>query len=106
VEGTVEYLTPEESDAYFRSRPFGHKLGALASPQSQVIPDRQMLDERLQDLLAKYSEGDEVPRPAHWGGYRVVAHVIEFWQGRANRLHDRLRYRRSGAEWIIERLAP
>lgn len=106
IEGTVATLTPEESDAYFRSRPFGHKLGALASPQSQVIPDREFLEDRLQKLLANYPSDADVPRPAHWGGYRVAPHAIEFWQGRANRLHDRLRYRKKGDGWIIERLAP
>lgn len=106
VEGQVESVSPAESDAYFRMRPFGHRLGALASPQSQVIPDRQFLEERLKQLLDEYGEDDEVPRPPHWGGYRVAPHTIEFWQGRVNRLHDRLRYRRARDGWIIERLAP
>jgi pyridoxamine 5'-phosphate oxidase len=106
VEGQVEIVSAAESDAYFRSRPFGHRLGALVSPQSQVIPDRQFLEERLQKVAEEYGEDSEVPRPPHWGGYRVAPHTIEFWQGRANRLHDRLRYRRSKDGWIIERLAP
>jgi pyridoxamine 5'-phosphate oxidase len=106
IEGNVEKLSTEESDAYFQSRPFGHKLGAHVSPQSQVIPDRQFLEDRLTALLARYAENVEVSRPSHWGGYRVVPHTIEFWQGRANRLHDRLRYRKSGEGWTIERLAP
>jgi pyridoxamine 5'-phosphate oxidase len=105
VEGTVEKVSAAESDAYFRSRPYGSRLGAVASPQSEVIVGRQMLDERIAQLAALYP--DEVPRPAHWGGYRVAPQVFEFWQGRDSRLHDRLRYRRSaGGAWIIERLAP
>jgi pyridoxamine 5'-phosphate oxidase len=106
VEGRVETVSAAESDAYFRSRPFGHRLGALASPQSQVIPDRQFLEERLQKLTDEHPEDADVARPPHWGGYRVAPHTIEFWQGRANRLHDRLRYRRSKDSWTIERLAP
>jgi pyridoxamine 5'-phosphate oxidase len=106
IEGTVEKLAPEESDAYFRTRPIGNQLGAWASPQSQVIEGRSFLDERLQLLEAQHGAGQEVPRPPHWGGYRVIPQVIEFWQGRANRLHDRLRYRKAGDGWVIERLAP
>lgn len=106
VEGRVEIATAAESDAYFRSRPVGHQLGALASPQSQLIPDRQFLEDRLKILSEELEGTDEVKRPAHWGGYRVIPHTIEFWQGRANRLHDRLRYRRVDEGWVIERLAP
>jgi pyridoxamine 5'-phosphate oxidase len=106
VEGKVEVLSAEESDAYFRSRPFGHKLGAWASPQSEVIVNRQFLEDRLAVLKSQFQEGDDVPRPPHWGGYRVVAQLIEFWQGRENRLHDRLRYRRTNQGWMMERLAP
>jgi pyridoxamine 5'-phosphate oxidase len=106
VEGDVEKVSPAESDAYFRTRPFGHKLGALVSPQSQVIVNREYLEDRLKALQAQFTENDDVPRPAHWGGYRVVPHTIEFWQGRANRMHDRLRYGREGATWCVERLAP
>jgi pyridoxamine 5'-phosphate oxidase len=106
VEGRVEVVTAAESDAYFRSRPFGHQLGALASPQSQQIPDRQFLEDRLKSLSEEFDETADVKRPAHWGGYRVVPYTIEFWQGRANRLHDRLRYCRADEGWNIERLAP
>jgi pyridoxamine 5'-phosphate oxidase len=105
VEGSVERVSAAESDAYFAGRPYGSRLGAIASPQSEVIVGRQLLEQRMAELNGLYP--DEVPRPAHWGGYRVVPEMFEFWQGRENRLHDRLRYRR-GAEtgWIRERLAP
>lgn len=105
VEGRVEVVSAAESDMYFRGRPFGNRLGAVVSPQSEVIPDRETLEARLDELCRQYTD-DEVPRPAHWGGYRVVPATIEFWQGRANRLHDRLRYRRDEAGWRLDRLAP
>jgi pyridoxamine 5'-phosphate oxidase len=105
IEGRVERLPEEESDAYFRSRPRGSQLGAWASPQSQVIPDREFLERRFEEIAATFKEG-EVPRPQFWGGYRVVPQMIEFWQGRLNRLHDRLRYVRGDAGWRIERLGP
>ena len=104
VEGRVERVAAAESDAYFRARPFGHRLGALASPQSQVVASREVLEERLQAFMQQHP--DDVPRPEWWGGYRVVPAAVEFWQGRLNRLHDRLRYRRNGEAWVIERLAP
>ena len=91
VEGRIEILSAEESDAYFRKRPFGHQLGTHVSPQSQVIADRQFLEDRLRAVREQFDETTEVPRPPHWGGYRVLPHAIEFWQGRENRLHDRLR---------------
>jgi pyridoxamine 5'-phosphate oxidase len=105
VEGTIERLSAEESDAYFQTRPRGSQLGAWASPQSQIIPNRELLERNLQELTAKYSSG-QVPRPPHWGGYRLVPQAIEFWAGGDNRLHDRLRYTRDGQGWTVQRLAP
>lgn len=105
VEGPVARVDEAESDAYFTSRPGGSRLGAWASPQSRVIAGRGELDVRLADSAARL--GDNPPRPPHWGGYRVAHEVVEFWQGRPSRLHDRLRYRRGPeGRWIIERLAP
>lgn len=106
ISGRVEMISAAESDAYFHSRPRGHRLGAWTSPQSQVIPSREWLEERLADCKRRFPEGTEVPRPPHWGGYRVFAETIEFWQGRENRLHDRLRYRRADGGWLVERLGP
>ncbi|WP_439639765.1 pyridoxamine 5'-phosphate oxidase [Nevskia sp.] len=107
IEGTVEKLTAAESEAYFRSRPQGSQVGAITSRQSQVIASRAELDARLADNLARYAT-EPVPFDAsQWGGYRLRPEVIEFWQGRDNRSHDRLRYRRSNAGgWVIERLEP
>jgi pyridoxamine 5'-phosphate oxidase len=106
VEGTIERVSERESDAYFQSRPRSSRLGAVVSPQSEVIAGRQVLDSRMAELLREYADR-EVPRPAHWGGYRVVPGLFEFWQGRDSRLHDRLRYRLDeNRHWIIERLAP
>ena len=106
IEGKVEWTTDTESDAYFQSRPRGHQLAAWASSQSEVISGREVLEREMAALMARY-EGKEVPRPPHWGGYRVVPEVIEFWQGRPNRLHDRLCYvRQPGGNWRRDRLAP
>jgi len=107
IEGLVERVSHEESDAYFRTRPFGSQLGAWASNQSEVIAGRDILELRLERLTATYA-GGEVPLPPYWGGYRLAPDVIEFWQGRPNRLHDRLRYSRDGATagWTLERLSP
>jgi pyridoxamine 5'-phosphate oxidase len=105
IEGPVERTSRSESEAYFHSRPPGSQLSAAASPQSQVIDGRAVLEERVARLATSHRDGP-VPLPEFWGGYRVVHEVVEFWQGRPNRLHDRLRYRRVGDRWRIERLAP
>ncbi|WP_028310165.1 pyridoxamine 5'-phosphate oxidase [Derxia gummosa] len=104
IEGKVEKLSPAESDAYYHSRPVNSRLGAWASPQSQVIPDRAFLEAREAEYRVRL--GDSPQRPEHWGGYRLVPDVMEFWQGRPSRLHDRLRYVREAGGWRIERLAP
>ena len=106
VTGTAARVTPEESAAYFRTRPRGGQIGAWASEQSAVIPSRQVLDDRFAELAARWPEGTEVPVPEHWGGVRVTPETVEFWQGRPDRLHDRLRYRRADSGWVVERLAP
>jgi pyridoxamine 5'-phosphate oxidase len=105
IEGQVSRVPDEDSDAYFEGRPRGSQLGAWASEQSRPVRDRGALQERLRELEAEY-EGREVPRPPFWGGYRVKPETIEFWQGRENRLHDRLVYRYSDGLWRRERLQP
>jgi pyridoxamine 5'-phosphate oxidase len=105
VEGRVEPLAPAESDAYFASRPRGAQLSAWASPQSSVIAGREALDRAMADAEARFA-GGEVPRPPHWGGFLVRHEMVELWQGRPNRLHDRVRYMREGDGWRILRLAP
>lgn len=108
VKGRVERIPLEESAAYFATRPRGSQLGAWASHQSEVIADRGVLDARLAELEARYPAGEEVPLPPFWGGYVVVPDSIEFWEARADRLHDRLRYHRDtpGVAWLVERLSP
>ena len=105
IEGVVERVSEEESDQYFHSRPLGSKTGAWASNQSQRIGSRDELEKRFEEFDLKFR--DNVPRPPHWGGYRVQPEVIEFWQGQENRLHDRLRYTlQDDGSWLIDRLAP
>ena len=104
VEGTVTRLGRAESDAYFASRPAGSRVSAAASPQSAVVIDRADLERRVADVRSRH--GDAPPRPENWGGYRLVPATWEFWQHRDDRLHDRLRYRRDGGIWLLERLAP
>lgn len=104
--GTVEEVDRPETEAYFRSRPHGSRLGAWASEQSTVVADRSVLEERYTDLQRRYPDGTDVPVPDHWGGFRVVPQTVELWQGRPSRLHDRLRYRRADGGWVLERLAP
>ena len=105
IEGEVEKVSDAESDEYFHSRPLGSKLGAWASDQSQPVESREQLEKRFEEFASQF--GDNVPRPPHWGGYRVKPAVIEFWQGRENRLHDRLRYTlQPDGAWLIERLGP
>lgn len=106
ISGRVSRVTAEESETYFRSRPLGSQLGAWASHQSEVVSGREVLENRLEELAQEYRT-KPVPLPPYWGGYRLAPETIEFWQGRPNRLHDRLRYAlQDGGEWLIERLSP
>ena len=104
VEGRVEKISEHESDEYFGNRPLGSRHAAIASPQSKVVPDRAALEALFAEAEQRY--GDQTPRPAHWGGYRLLPAAIEFWQGRPNRLHDRVLYTLKSRGWKIERLAP
>tara|TARA_Y200000002_G_scaffold106949_1_gene87394 strand:+ start:3904 stop:4536 length:633 start_codon:yes stop_codon:yes gene_type:complete len=104
INGSISRLSEQESDDYFNSRPYESRIGAWCSPQSQVIKSREVLVNKIQELKKKYP--NEVPRPENWGGYTIVPNEIEFWQGRASRLHDRFLYNKEGENWTINRLAP
>ena len=104
IKGTVERVSPAESDEYFHSRPTASRIGAWASPQSSAIPNREFLEEAEKRFQAEF--GDTPPRPEHWGGYRLQPTEMEFWQGRPSRLHDRIHYKLDGSSWKIGRLAP
>lgn len=106
IEGRVEQVSPEESEVYFHSRPRDSQLGAWASPQSQVIVDRSVIETAMADLQATYASQTTLPLPPHWGGYRVIPDHFEFWQGRESRLHDRIRYTPLADGWVLDRLAP
>jgi pyridoxamine 5'-phosphate oxidase len=104
--GRVEPVDRADTEAYFALRPRGAQLGAWASPQSAVLASRAELDAALAEIAARFPDDEPVPPPPHWGGLRVVPETVEFWQGRADRLHDRLRFRRTENAWVVERLAP
>lgn len=107
IEGTIEKLNSKDSDEYFNSRPKGSRLGAIASDQSAEIQSRQILEDKLKDLEDKYSDTDQVPRPDHWGGFILKPNYWEFWQGRPNRLHDRIAYKLTEeGKWKMSRLSP
>ena len=107
IEGLVTKTSREQSEAYFRVRPKDSRIGALASNQSRILPSRKVLEARMAELEARYADTDDVPMPEYWGGYCLVPDMIEFWQGRPSRLHDRIRYtRQDGGTWTINRLAP
>lgn len=106
IEGTAARVSEAEAEAYFQSRPKGSQIGAWASPQSQVIPGREALEQKMEELNETFKHDENLPLPPFWGGYRVHPDHFEFWQGRENRLHDRIRYTRTDTGWKIERLAP
>lgn len=106
IEGRVERVSPEESETYFQSRPKGSQIGAWASPQSSVITGRDVLEMKMEELSQTFKHDEVLPLPPFWGGYRVRPDILEFWQGRENRLHDRIQYMRTELGWKIDRLAP
>lgn len=106
IEGTVAMIPQEQSEMYFQSRPFDSQIGAVASPQSQVVPSREFLEDLFTLTHAAATASKHVEKPPHWGGYKLTPTSIEFWQGRASRMHDRIRFRSNEGTWVIERLAP
>lgn len=106
IEGIVEKTDVQYSTEYFKSRPVGSQLGAIASHQSQILKDRNTLEEKIKELTLLFKQEEAIEKPAHWGGYGVTAHKIEFWQGRPSRLHDRIVFSLNDSNWIIERLYP
>lgn len=106
IEGTVTKVSQEQSTQYFHSRPFESQVGAVASPQSQVVPSREFLEQLFAITQVAHAKAQKVDKPEHWGGYKLTPTVIEFWQGRPSRMHDRIRYREHEGAWVIERLAP
>lgn len=106
IQGTVRRISRERTNTYFDTRPHSSKLGAYTSPQSDVIEDRSILEQRKAELAQKHPEGEPLSAPTNWGGYEILPRKIEFWQGRPSRLHDRFRYTRKGEQWVIDRLAP
>ncbi len=106
IQGLATKISRDRSEAYYHSRPKGSQIGAWASPQSQIISDRSVLEEKQKELESQYQNTEKLPIPPHWGGYEITINMIEFWQGRPSRLHDRFRYRKEGDVWIVERVAP
>jgi len=106
IEGKIQKVSPELSDDYFQKRPRGNQLGAIASPQSQTIKDRESLESLFNDAEKKFANTATLERPLHWGGYSITPDYFEFWQGRESRMHDRISYKKENDQWIISRLAP